>query len=384
MLSCGGPGMSEVACAVIERHGLDLYRHDTSGNQWSDWASTCPRHGFEECSLWRHYDAFYAAAERIRARHPGVILERAAAGGARSDLATAARRHESFQGDLTPVPLAYRMASGFSVYLPPEALQSAYHGMGEGAAPDTITALRCIYRLGNVPCIYWTRLLGRLEHLEPEELEEWCRYAGLYTSFIRPILSRSRVYHHAPVHAEGDRATCRQLIDNILACKAGDEGECGLGTAGLEKVFADFDAAIRLGEVDGERPFRHIKVWYNMLGYAAFDYNGCYASSREDVERHGRVALPGNAQAIGVDVYHYWFPRYSPFDPADLSVPRESVRAHADEWQRLRARYYPGGLKTCVCEKSSDPSTWIPGCWNDTHALLGAIELAGAKDAMMW
>lgn len=33
---------------------------------------------------------------------------------------------------------------------------------------------------------------------------------------------------------------------------------------------------------------------------------------------------------------------------------------------------------------SRDPKTWVPEYWNDTHALMSAIELAGAKKAMMW
>ncbi len=183
---------------------------------------------------------------------------------------------------------------------------------------------------------------------------------------------------------EGDKATGRQLINNILAASLGDEGECGLKTAGLEKLFAKFDHEIRLRRMNGEQPFRHIKGWYNMLGYAAFDYHSCYAASREDVDKHKRVMLPPNTQAIGVDVYHYWFHKHSPFDPADLSIPREKVRAHSDEWQRIRTRYYPEGLEVRVCENAKDPATWIPECWNDTHALLSAIELAGAKNAMMW
>src|SRR5690606_10504556 len=131
---------------------------------------------------------------------------------------------------------------------------------------------------------------------------------------------------------EGDRATGRQLIHNILANKCGDEGEAGLGTEGLREVYADFDRVVRLREMDGQQPFRHIKAWYNMIGYAALDYNGAYAASEEDVAEHGRVKLPENAQCIGVDVYHYWGHKWSPFDPADLSIPREKVRAHSREW----------------------------------------------------
>jgi hypothetical protein len=183
---------------------------------------------------------------------------------------------------------------------------------------------------------------------------------------------------------EGDRATGRQLINNILANKCGDEGESGLGTTGLARVYDAFDRAIRLRELGGEQPFRHIKPWYNMIGYAALDYNGGYAASQEDVDKHRRVKLPPNTKCIGVDVYHYWGHAWSPFDPADLSIPRERVRAHAREWQRLRTRYYPQGLKVRVCRNSHDPATWVPECWNDTHALMSAIELAGAQDAMMW
>ncbi|NLE60084.1 MAG: hypothetical protein GX616_17160 [Planctomycetes bacterium] len=183
---------------------------------------------------------------------------------------------------------------------------------------------------------------------------------------------------------EGDKATGRQLINNILAASLGDEGEGGLKTAGMERLYADFDREIRFREMDGQQPFRHIKGWYNMLGYAALGYDGCYAASQEDVDKHKRVKLPSNTQAIGVDVYHYWFHKYSPFDPADLSIPREKVRAHSDEWQRIRTRYYPEGLEVRVCENAKDPATWIPECWNDTHALMSGIELAGARNAMMW
>ncbi len=183
---------------------------------------------------------------------------------------------------------------------------------------------------------------------------------------------------------EGDSATGRRLINNILAVKLGDEGLCGLGTDGLYRVYDQFNKNVRHWQIDGEKPFDHIRGWYNLIGYAALNYNGCYAAGQSDVDRHGRHQLPSNTQAIGVDVYHYWFPKYSPFDPADLSIPREKIRAHTTEWHRLRTRYYPGGLNVRVCENAHDPRTWLPECWNDTHALLGAIKLARAEQAMMW
>jgi hypothetical protein len=202
---------------------------------------------------------------------------------------------------------------------------------------------------------------------------------------VRAILDM--LYHNRDktlTSPEGDTATGQQLINNILAVKLGDEGLCGLGTKGLEQVYADFNDNVRYWNRDGQTPFRHIRGWYNLISYTGLDYKGCYAASQEDIDDHRRHKLPTNTQAIGVDVYHYWFPRYSPFDPADLSIPREKVRAHTTEWHRLRTKYYPQGLNVRVCKNANDPATWLPECWNDTHAMLAAIELAGAKEAMMW
>jgi len=68
---------------------------------------------------------------------------------------------------------------------------------------------------------------------------------------------------------EGDTATGAQLINNILAVKLGDEGFSGLGTAGLGRVYDDFNRIIRNRQYDGRMPFRHIRGWYNLIGYAA-------------------------------------------------------------------------------------------------------------------
>ncbi len=183
---------------------------------------------------------------------------------------------------------------------------------------------------------------------------------------------------------EGDQATGLQLINNVLAVKLGDEGEGGLKTAGMHKLYNTFNTRVRYAKRDGLQPYRHIRGWYNMFGYAALNYDGFYAASQEDADKHRRVKLPANTQAIGVDVYHYWLHDYSPFDPGDLSIPREKVRAHTKEWHRLRTQYYPDGLDVRVCDPAQGQANWIPECWNDTHALLKAIELAGAEEAMMW
>jgi len=43
----------------------------------------------------------------------------------------------------------------------------------------------------------------RMEEFKKEDMELFQRYAKLYQEFIRPVLGRTKVYHHAPVNATG-------------------------------------------------------------------------------------------------------------------------------------------------------------------------------------
>jgi alpha-galactosidase len=216
MLTSGAPDMFETVSGMIEKHGLDLYRHDTSANQWTHWLHPRVQHGFEECIAWRHHNVFYNTAERLRRKYPNVILQQAHGGGARCDLATIGHWHENFQSDYTHLPLAYQMRAGLSVYLPPEVMQSTYFGMC-GTPPDKITVKRCIYALGNIPCIFWTLLPAKVNEISPEELNEWRKYTNLYKSFIRPLLSMCKVYHHAPISAKDDRDTGDWFVEEFIS-----------------------------------------------------------------------------------------------------------------------------------------------------------------------
>jgi hypothetical protein len=179
---------------------------------------------------------------------------------------------------------------------------------------------------------------------------------------------------------EGDRATGRQLINNILMVKAGDENFGGLGTKGLETIYSTFHEQVKNRSINGEKPFTHIKAWYNMVGWAAWNYGSSWASSARDLE-NGRQKLPANTECIGVDTYDYWWLNIG-FDPTD-PANRDKVLTRVKEWHSIRTKYYPNGVNTCVCKNADDPSTWTPECWSDTHALMNAIKFAKADKAMM-
>lgn len=185
----------------------------------------------------------------------------------------------------------------------------------------------------------------------------------------------------ALTNPEGDQATGRQLINNILMVKAGDEGFAALRTNGLGEVYRTFRKRVSERVVDGARPFAHIRAWYNLVGWAAWDYGSSWASSARDETEHGRSRLPANTECIGVDTYDYWWLEIG-FDPADpANAPK--VCARVDEWHDIRTRYYPAGIETKVGKNAHDPATWTPEYWSDTHALMNALQLAKADRAMM-
>lgn len=171
---------------------------------------------------------------------------------------------------------------------------------------------------------------------------------------------------------EGDKATGRQLINNILAVSIGDEGMGALKTAGIEQINSRFKKEVRDRLLDGQRPFAHIRTWYNEVHYGI----GSYAANEEDLARK-RHKWPANSDFIGVDVYHYWSFDHVPFDPDDPAVPRDRVLQHAVGWQNVITRYYGPDFRVTLGD------AWDPRHKNDTHAMLQGIDLAGADRAMM-
>jgi hypothetical protein len=174
------------------------------------------------------------------------------------------------------------------------------------------------------------------------------------------------------VSPEGDKATGQQLINNILAANTGDEALSALRTQGLTALNQRFKDEIQDKLLNGQRPFSHIKTWYNEIHYN----QGSFAATTEDLAK-GRYKWPENSQFIGVDTYHYWGFNYTPFDPDDPKVTRKQVADHARHWQDVITRYYGPDFRVTLEQKFEAKHS------NDTHAMLQAIDLSGADRAMM-
>ncbi len=188
---------------IIEANHLDLYRHDQNGVEGGEGSSTL-REGFQENDYWRHYEALRRIMAQVRKDYPHLILQQAAAGGCRMDLASMSLWQESFTSDNCSWPHVYQAAAGLSVYLPPEVLVVANGMAGNGRnQPDLTTMLREVYMLGHTPMIFNAMLPKSVDEFSPEMREKFQKYNRLFKDFARPLLPTLKVYHHAPVNSEG-------------------------------------------------------------------------------------------------------------------------------------------------------------------------------------
>jgi alpha-galactosidase len=188
--------------SMVSHYGLDLYRHDFCMPEQGEGSATT-RDGYLESDYWRHYEALYAGFDRLRARHPDLLLQQASGGGTRLDMASLAHWHEHFTSDRTSLPHVYRMLSGLTVYLPPEVLVTPMGMAGAKHRPGMRTLLRSTYALANTPMPFNSLFPRTLDEFRPEQREVFAHYTSLYKEFMRPVLGHVKTYHHAPVNATG-------------------------------------------------------------------------------------------------------------------------------------------------------------------------------------
>jgi len=199
--SAAATWMEAEMCRLIEQYRLDLYRLDYNPGFTYE-GPTSLHDGFVENNYWRYYEAFYGIHERLRSKYPHLILQQCAAGGARNDLGTAGRFHESYLTDGLSLPRELQVYSGLTLGLPPEVfviLHGADGGVGIGKPQNLDTILRVTYALAT-PQVFVGSVAPSVAELSPQRLARFRHYDRIYKHFIRPLLPTCRVYHHAPVN----------------------------------------------------------------------------------------------------------------------------------------------------------------------------------------
>jgi alpha-galactosidase len=189
---------------LVERYQLDLYRLDFNP-EYTFEGPTTTRDGMVENNYWRYYEAFYGIHERLRARYPGLVLQHCSAGGARNDLGTVQRFHESYLTDGLSIPRELQVYSGLTVGLPPEIFVTMHGADGlvqTGKCNNLDTVLRITFTL-SIPMFFSGMVAPSLEDLSPVRRARFHHYASIYRDFIRPSMADSTMYHHEPVNATG-------------------------------------------------------------------------------------------------------------------------------------------------------------------------------------
>jgi alpha-galactosidase len=123
---------------VVREYELDMFRLDY--NAYPGRGGQHEIAGYRESELWRHVEAIYGIFDRLRARHPRLILENCAGGGARKDLGIAARFHTLWTSDWQSVPRTLQVLNGVSMFLPPERMNRL--AGGRRPRSSSVTSIR--------------------------------------------------------------------------------------------------------------------------------------------------------------------------------------------------------------------------------------------------
>lgn len=177
---------------VISDYGIDLFRLDY--NLYPAQGGTHTRLGLPEQTIWRHYEAMYGIWERVRQRHPGLILENCAGGGGRTDLGICSRVDFTWFSDYTLAPRAVRMQQGMMLALPPERL-ARFTGvvMNGHLGGDLDLQVRMNMLLGN-PCV--SGIWPTMAEKNPVAFDRLRRGIEFFKQVFRPLMTGCRVYHH--------------------------------------------------------------------------------------------------------------------------------------------------------------------------------------------
>ena len=179
---------------IIEEYGLDLLRVDHNIDFTDYFGIRDTGYGIDECICIKHNEAVYKMYENLKKRFPHVIFENCAGGGGRTDLGMMKSFNHTWVSDWQKMPRSIAITNGMTMALPPEKVDRLFAGMG-------------CHTIGSLDAHLRNTMLGHisLNVISPanvplnEKSMAFIRHStNIYKSFIRPLLSESKMYHHTP------------------------------------------------------------------------------------------------------------------------------------------------------------------------------------------
>jgi len=184
---------NEISRMAVQ-YGLDMYRLDHNHN--IGFGGTRETAGYTENTSWRYYEAFGRIFTKLRANHPGLVLQNCASGGGRLDWGTMSLFHNAELSDWMRLPRGMRSLGGVSMSLPPEILLRTFGTETEDMMcdGDLDAQLR-----GCLICRPIFRgIAPDAASLNPYLIQTVTRHVDLFKRFIRPLMENCLVYHHTP------------------------------------------------------------------------------------------------------------------------------------------------------------------------------------------
>ena len=250
---------------IVDEYGIDMFRLDY--NFYPGRGGENARDGFTESGFWRHYEVLYGIFDRLRERHPELLLENCAGGGGRKDLGIAARFHTYWTSDWQLLPRTVAVLNGVSLFLPPERL-NRLAGVGQSAQlhGDLDTQLR-------VPLFAHYAISGvtpARDVWNPRQRERVIHAIRLYKEFVRPWLPTCRVYHHTPeLIGRGRCAACGEPQGWCVLEYAAADGARAM--VGLFRLAGEGDPMWHFRARGLERGARYRVTWDNTGQSAEID-----------------------------------------------------------------------------------------------------------------
>lgn len=204
---------------LIEECKMDLLRVDynTSFRDYFNMKDTGT--GVTECLSIAHFNAVYKMYMNLKKRFPDVIFENCAGGGGRTDLGFMKAFHHTWVSDCQCAPYSVTITNGMTMALPPERVDRLFAGMN----CHQFGSLELQMRNTMLTHMSLNVIAPAAAQINNQQMEFVHHSVELYKSFIRPFLSKSKVYHHTP---ECDKNVC--ILE--LASPEKDRGVVGVFT----------------------------------------------------------------------------------------------------------------------------------------------------------
>lgn len=180
---------------LIVEHQLDFFRLDYNTGYLGDGFAN-ERHGYLENHYWRYYQTFYAVVQGLRDRHPDVVFENCASGGARTDLGMVRFFDHTWVTDWQLAPRSVSIVDGLSMVLPPECIdRNIGSGMYGHLRGDIDLQLR--------QALFGRPTAGGFAPIGGQQHRRSTHNLALYRDFIRPWQPEARVFHHTVGEVSG-------------------------------------------------------------------------------------------------------------------------------------------------------------------------------------